>query len=110
MTPQDGLYTRLLVEGEKADARVIGSIRRVLDADREPGQAAMAALADPGIDVVTMTVTEKGYCHVPSSGVLDWDEARDRGGSEARHRAAVAAGFPRRNACRAHGGERAGDA
>ncbi len=72
LTPQDGLYTRLLVEGDKADARVIGSIRRVLDADREPGKA-VAALADPGIDVISMTVTEKGYCHIPSSGVLDWD-------------------------------------
>lgn len=70
--PQDGLYTRLLVEGEKAEARVIGSIKRVVDADSEP-QKVVAALADPGIDVVTMTVTEKGYCHVPASGVLDWD-------------------------------------
>ena len=72
LDPQDGFYTRLLVEGEKAEARVIGSIRRVLDADREP-EKALAALADPGIDVITMTVTEKGYCHVPASGVLDWD-------------------------------------
>lgn len=72
LAAQDGLYTRLLVEGERVEARVIGSIRRVLDADREPAKA-VAALADPGIDVVTMTVTEKGYCHVPASGVLDWD-------------------------------------
>ena len=56
----------------KPSARVIGSIRRVLDADREPDKT-LAALADPGIDVITMTVTEKGYCHVPASGVLDWD-------------------------------------
>lgn len=69
---QDGLYTRLLVEGDKAEARVIGSIKRVLDADRE-AETAIAALADPGIDVVSMTVTEKGYCHVPASGALDWD-------------------------------------
>lgn len=72
LAAQDGLYTRLLVEGDKADARVIGSIRRMLDGDREPAKA-IAALADPGIDVITMTVTEKGYCHVPASGALDWD-------------------------------------
>jgi fructuronate reductase len=72
LTPQDGFYTRMLVEGDKAEARAVGSIGRVLDADREP-EKAVAALADPGIDVVTMTVTEKGYCHVPASGVLDWD-------------------------------------
>ena len=50
---------------------MIGSIRRVLDAGDEPGQA-VEALADPGIDVISMTVTEKGYCHIPASGVLDW--------------------------------------
>ncbi len=72
LAPQDGLYTRLLVEGDKAEARVIGSIRRVLDADREPGTA-IAALADPGIEIVTMTVTEKGYCHIPASGAIDWE-------------------------------------
>jgi fructuronate reductase len=72
LEPQDGLYTRLLVEGEKAEARVIGSIRRVLDGDREP-EMAIAALADPGIDAITMTVTEKGYCHVPATGALDWE-------------------------------------
>ena len=70
--PQDGLYTRLLVGGDKAEARVIGAIRRVLDAERAP-ETVVAALADPDIDVVTMTVTEKGYCHVPASGVLDWE-------------------------------------
>ncbi|MBX3580453.1 MAG: mannitol dehydrogenase family protein [Rhizobiaceae bacterium] len=71
LTPQDGLYTRLLVEGEETEARVIGSIRNVLDAERDHA-AAVTALADPGIDVVTMTVTEKGYCHIPSTGALDW--------------------------------------
>ena len=74
LAPQDCLYTRLLLEGDKAEARIIGSIRRVLDADREPEEA-LAALADPGIDVISMTVTEKGYCHVPASGMLDWDRA-----------------------------------
>ena len=72
LSEQDGLYTRLLVEGDTAEARVIGSIRQVLDAERDP-DLAIAALAHPGVDIVTMTVTEKGYCHVPSNGSLDWD-------------------------------------
>ncbi|MCX7303592.1 MAG: mannitol dehydrogenase family protein [Hyphomicrobiales bacterium] len=71
LAAQDGLYTRLLVEGDKVEARVVGSIRQVLDAERDRGRA-LAALADPGIDVITMTVTEKGYCHVPASGEIDW--------------------------------------
>jgi len=70
LAAQDGLYTRLLVEGDTVDARIVGSIRKVLDAEQDR-QAAVDALADPGIDVVTMTVTEKGYCHIPSTGELD---------------------------------------
>ncbi|HEV7255792.1 MAG TPA: mannitol dehydrogenase family protein [Mesorhizobium sp.] len=67
---QDGLFTRMLVEGDRADFRVIGAIRRVIDAS--PGRRdAVAALADPNIDVITATVTEKGYCHVPATGFLD---------------------------------------
>lgn len=72
LATQDGLYTRLLVDGEKVEARIIGSIRRVVDADKLPKKA-VDALADPGVDVITMTVTEKGYCHVPASGALDWE-------------------------------------
>jgi fructuronate reductase len=86
LAAQDGLYTRLLVDGDKVDARVIGSIKRVLDAEREP-QRVVAALADPDIDVISMTVTEKGYCHVPASGALDWrrpEIAEDLNGNSGR--------------------------
>ena len=69
---QDGLYTATLRQGDTAETRVIGSIRRVIDVESAPGLAdAMAALAGPDIDVVTMTLTEKGYCHVPATGKLD---------------------------------------
>jgi len=73
LAAQDGLYTRLLVEGDKVDVRIIGSIRQVVDAD-DPAHA-LDALADPAIDVITMTVTEKGYCHIPANGEIDWDRA-----------------------------------
>lgn len=74
LAAQDGLYTRTLLEGDTADLRVIGSIRKVIDAARDRA-GAVAALADPRIDVISMTVTEKGYCHVPATGLLD--ESRD---------------------------------
>ena len=35
-------------------------------------------LAAPEIDVVTITVTEKGYCHRPADGALDADASRHR--------------------------------
>ena len=51
---------------------MIGCLRRVVDSQGSPGPA-LAALADPAIDVVTITVTEKGYCHRPASGALDYE-------------------------------------
>ncbi len=68
---QDGLYTRLCRSGDRAEPRVIGSILKVVDSQDDPA-AALAVLASPEIDVVTMTVTEKSYCHRPADGALDW--------------------------------------
>ena len=64
---QHGLYTRLCRSGDSAEARVIGSIRRTVDSQHRP-EPALAVLADPAIDVVTLTVTEKAYCHRPADG------------------------------------------
>jgi fructuronate reductase len=82
LAPQDGLFTRTLRQGDRAETRVVGAIREILDVeDQASTDAAVAALASPAIGVVTMTVTEKGYCHIPSSGALDWTNSelrRDR--------------------------------
>jgi len=67
---QSGLYTRLVRDGEKTQARVIGSIASVVDSQTSPAPA-LDVLASADIDVVTLTVTEKGYCHRPASGELD---------------------------------------
>ena len=69
---QGGLYTRLLRRTARVEARVIGSIVAVVDSQASPAPA-LAVLASPEIDVVTLTVTEKGYCHKPASGELDLD-------------------------------------
>ncbi|MET3653734.1 fructuronate reductase [Dyella japonica] len=58
--PQDGLYTLALL-GEQSRLRVVGSIRELLWA-REESAAVLARLAQPGVRLVTLTVTEKGYC------------------------------------------------
>ncbi len=72
LAPQQGLYTRTLREGAKSETRVIGSILRTLDVtDAANVEAAVAALAAPSLHVVTMTVTEKGYCLIPASRTLD---------------------------------------
>jgi fructuronate reductase len=68
LEPQDGLYT--LVERETARrVRVIGSIRELLVAPKTP-ERVLARLADPGVRIVTATVTEKGYC-LTRTGDLD---------------------------------------
>ena len=67
---QDGLYTLALIGEARTDARVsgatpslrvIGSIRELLCARDEAG-AVLARLADRDVRLVTLTITEKGYC------------------------------------------------
>jgi fructuronate reductase len=70
LRPQDGLYTVAVRSGEGAALRVIGSVGEVLVAPEAPA-ALVARMADPGVRIVTLTVTEKGYCHDPASGELD---------------------------------------
>lgn len=67
---QSGLYTRLIRENSHIEARVIGSILEVVDSQASAAPA-LDVLSSPHIELVTMTVTEKGYCHIPSSGELD---------------------------------------
>ncbi len=69
---QGGLYTRLIREDQRMEARVIGSIVKVVDS-QSSAVPALDVLSSPDIELVTMTVTEKGYCHIPSSGELDLD-------------------------------------
>jgi fructuronate reductase len=68
LNPQDGLYTLARLDAQ-TDFRVIGSIREVLVAPREP-EAVLGRLAAPDTRLVTLTVTEKGYC-------LDADDRLD---------------------------------
>jgi fructuronate reductase len=73
LEPQDGLYTRTLLDNSSARTEVIGAIMRVVDVDdAASAQRAVETLASPMIRVATMTLTEKGYCHVPATGVIDW--------------------------------------
>lgn len=60
LRPQDGLYTVVQL-GEHEQLRVVGAIRELLSAPGEPG-AVRARLADPATRLVTLTITEKGYC------------------------------------------------
>ena len=70
LAPQDGLYTTLERDGGGVRARITGCVGRVLVAPEDPG-AVLDAMAAPGCRIVSLTVTEKGYCHNPATGRLD---------------------------------------
>jgi fructuronate reductase len=67
---QDNGYTLVTrgADGTRYDWLTV--IDRVLVAPEDP-EAVLTALADPGVGVVTVTVTEKGY-HLDASGRLDF--------------------------------------
>lgn len=69
LVPQDGRYTLVVRDGHHEELRVIASVADVIVASADPGRV-VAALATPTTHVVTLTVTEKGYCHDPASGDL----------------------------------------
>jgi fructuronate reductase len=70
LVAQDGLYAVLEKSAAGTRPRVIGAIRETLflGADRE---RLLKRLADPRVTVVSLTVTEKGYCHDPATGALN---------------------------------------
>ncbi|HTM77474.1 MAG TPA: mannitol dehydrogenase family protein [Devosia sp.] len=70
LEPQDGLYTVAVRDASGTKARVIGSILDVLDANTQRNQL-LDLMASPAIRIVSLTVTEKGYCYAPATGELD---------------------------------------
>jgi fructuronate reductase len=70
LAPQDGLYTVSVKATEGETLAVIGAIRGVIVAPEKP-ERLIAAMADPAIRIVSLTVTEKGYCHDPATGTLN---------------------------------------
>ena len=69
LLPQDGLYSVLERDADGARLSVNAVLREVIGPTRLA--AAAAAIARPATRIVSLTVTEKGYCHDPASGELD---------------------------------------
>jgi fructuronate reductase len=72
LVPQDFLYTVAVRDASGTACRVIGSVIDVLDANTQREEL-LALMAHPQIRIVSLTVTEKGYCHDPATGALDED-------------------------------------
>jgi fructuronate reductase len=70
LRPQDCLYTLIENDGSEERASVVGVLREALFAPEE-GEALFARIAAPSTQIITLTVTEKGYCHNPATGEID---------------------------------------
>ncbi len=67
---QDFLYTLAESDEQGERCRVIGALRGILVAPEDP-QALIEAMCLPSVKIVSLTVTEKGYCHDPATGTLN---------------------------------------
>ncbi|MGX9966797.1 mannitol dehydrogenase family protein [Roseomonas sp. F4] len=92
LAPQDGLFTFALREDKAQQLQVIGALRGLHVAPEDP-EALLAALAAPATRIVSLTVTEKGYCHDPASGALDEAHPDIRHDLAAPHSPRSAPGF-----------------
>jgi len=72
LTPQDCLYTLIEQAEVGPEYRVVGSVMDVLVAGFER-EALLQVMSRPDIRIVSLTVTEKGYCHDPATGRLNRD-------------------------------------
>lgn len=71
LAPQDFLYTVKTQDENGGSKRLIGSICEVLALTQSGAcDKIVAKIADPSTQVVTLTITEKGYCHTVA-GELD---------------------------------------
>ena len=70
LEPQDGLYTLAIASTTGEDVQLIGAVQKVIVAPEHP-EALLAAMCLPSVAIVSLTITEKGYCHDPASGNLN---------------------------------------
>ncbi len=67
---QDYLFSVAEMSASEWNCRVVGVVREALHADIDGIEQVLAAMTRPEVAIVSLTVTEKGYCHLPASGEL----------------------------------------
>ncbi len=70
LAPQDGLYTLVERSGDGEKCQIIGAVTQTLVAPENPG-ALVNIMAQSNIKIISLTITEKGYCHDPATGDLN---------------------------------------
>jgi fructuronate reductase len=70
LAPQGFAYTAVGLGADGETTQVVDVVQDVLVAPEDP-EAVLRLMADPRVRIATLTVTEKGYCHEPSTGALN---------------------------------------
>ncbi|WP_375173465.1 mannitol dehydrogenase family protein [Pseudooceanicola sp.] len=73
LDPQGGAYQVVTLGPEGETPQPVNAIARVLVAPEDPA-AVIAAMANPAVRIVSLTITEKGYRHAPATGRLNLDD------------------------------------
>ena len=68
---QDHLYTVAEKGAESTELKMIGSVNESLHPTFDGVDAVLEKMAEPQVAIVSMTITEKGYCADPATGTLD---------------------------------------
>lgn len=75
---QDHLYTVLEKGANGNQAIVIGAVHECLNAKLDSLTAIIEKFCEPQVEIVSLTITEKGYCIDPATGTLDLTHPRIR--------------------------------
>lgn len=73
---QDHLYTVLEKGAEGNQPIIVGAVHECLNAKLDSLAAIIEKFCEPQVAIVSLTITEKGYCIDPATGKLDTQNAR----------------------------------
>ena len=68
---QDHLFTVLEKGAEGNEAIIVGAVHECLNAKLDSLPAIIEKFCEPQVAIVSLTITEKGYCIDPATGKLD---------------------------------------
>lgn len=73
---QDHLYTVLEKGADGNQAIIVGAVNACRSAKLDGLEAVLEAFCEPQVAIVSLTITEKGYCIDPATGKLDTHNSR----------------------------------
>ena len=84
LAEQGNVYTAIEMGANGRTPRIVEALSGVVFAPENPEEL-LQRMADPAIKIVSLTVTEKGYCHIPSTGELDLSQPEIKADIRSKH-------------------------